>query len=539
MDTRWLVGRAWRLPTFLALVCAVGLIACAPKAPPTLSAAVPDGAREVRLDDPLEVVATGAVLDEVTLTRLDQAAAAPAFQLDGTRAQLAAALAPDAHYRLVARATGLDEGLRPPWQPVPPAALHLEREFWTVRAPRLVAPADDAVLTRDATLELRFSEPLAAARLVEAPAGAVGQVAPDPHVFRVRFAELAPGATYTLRIGDVVGRNGAPGPEQRVTVRTPAAPELVAVNAAPLAERVVVPPDTPLALEWATPLGSLRYRLGAAEATWTGGPTTRVELADRLAPGEASTFEVLDAVDDQGGWLASPLAFEVATPPPLRLAAVWPADGATGVTPRADPTFRFSEPVQTREAVEQAITFEPAVPGRFEWLSPERVRFVPEEAFPRESEVRVRIASGPEGLRGASGSYLAADVNLVFHTGKLKVIHVWLSTQRLALYEDDQEVFSAPVATGVRGAETPTGTYEVLYKMPVARFRGVNPNGTRYDIPDVKWVLAFYGDYTIHGAYWRRVFGTPGSAGCISLTDANAKVVYDWADVGTPIVIHR
>ena len=45
--------------------------------------------------------------------------------------------------------------------------------------------------------------------------------------------------------------------------------------------------------------------------------------------------------------------------------------------------------------------------------------------------------------------------------------------------------------------------------------------------------------YTIHGAYWRRAFGTPASNGCISLTDANAKIVYDFADVGTRIEVLR
>jgi len=54
----------------------------------------------------------------------------------------------------------------------------------------------------------------------------------------------------------------------------------------------------------------------------------------------------------------------------------------------------------------------------------------------------------------------------------------------------------------------------------------------------VHWVMPFWGDYTIHGAYWRPRFGVPGSDGCVSMTDADAKLVYDWADVGTPVVIH-
>jgi lipoprotein-anchoring transpeptidase ErfK/SrfK len=50
--------------------------------------------------------------------------------------------------------------------------------------------------------------------------------------------------------------------------------------------------------------------------------------------------------------------------------------------------------------------------------------------------------------------------------------------------------------------------------------------------------MPFLGDYTIHGAYWRGRFGTPGSDGCVSLPDADAKVVFDWANEGTPVTIH-
>src|SRR5207244_238793 len=82
------------------------------------------------------------------------------------------------------------------------------------------------------------------------------------------------------------------------------------------------------------------------------------------------------------------------------------------------------------------------------------------------------------------------------------------------------------------------GTFSVYMKAPQMRFRGVNPDGSHYDIPDVHWVMPFWGDYTIHGAYWRPRFGVPGSDGCVSMTDADAKLVYDWADVGTPVVIH-
>ncbi len=86
--------------------------------------------------------------------------------------------------------------------------------------------------------------------------------------------------------------------------------------------------------------------------------------------------------------------------------------------------------------------------------------------------------------------------------------------------------------------DTPLGEFNVQYKMPTARFQGTNVSGVRYDIPDVKWVLAFMGDYTIHGSYWRSGFGAPASNGCVSLSDDDAKAVFDWAPEGTRIKIH-
>jgi lipoprotein-anchoring transpeptidase ErfK/SrfK len=530
------LGRAGGLVLFAALLA---LGACAQKPAPTLTTAVADQARDVAVDDALTVTTTGAVLDRVTLERVDEAGPAPQFALDETRAQLTEPLAPDARYRLVAEAHALSDAPRAPWQAPEPVALRLAREFSTVRAPALQGATEPLVAYRGKPMDLRFSEPLAQARLAEAPPGTRGRVSDDPRVYRVEFAELTPGESFVLKLADVRGRNGAPGADQTLRVRTPEGVDLMAVNGVAPAERVVVPPGAQVALEWSAPVTALRYRLADTPASWTGAPSARVDLPLVLDQGQSRTIEIEDAVDAEGGWLPSPMKLELAAPAPLRVAAMWPTNGATGISPEADPTFRFSEPVGSRNLVEEAITFDPPMAGRWEWLAPDKVHFLPEGQFPRETQVTVHIKGGPAGPLGASGSYLAEPVTSSFQTGKLKTIHIWLGQQRLALYEDDEAVRQFPVATGVKGAETPIGSYAVQYKMPIARFRGVNPNGSRYDIPDVHWVLAFFEDYTIHGAYWRHNFGTPGSNGCVSLTDANAKVVFDWSDVGTRVEIHR
>jgi lipoprotein-anchoring transpeptidase ErfK/SrfK len=228
----------------------------------------------------------------------------------------------------------------------------------------------------------------------------------------------------------------------------------------------------------------------------------------------------------------------VVTPPALPDPEVQPADGARSVQPATRPSITFAEPVADRDAVVRSLAISPEVAGTWEWAAPDRVEFVPEGRLPTLTDITVTLHGGPDGARSAAGGYLENDVAWSFRTTDYKRIDVSLSRQVMTLMEDDVPVRSIVIATGVAGAQTPTGSYEVQYKLPQARFRGVNPSGLRYDIPDVNWVLAFWGDYTIHGAHWRARFGAPASNGCVSMSDPDAKVVYDWADVGTPITIH-
>jgi len=533
-------ARLLQLSRALVLLAAVGLgAACAPSPPPSVRIVQPAADTLVPLDTPIALETLGATIEAVSLERLDGAAPdAPAVRPTAGGWALAAPLAPDAQYRLVARARVVQAGLRPPWSPALPTTIEQVRVFATVRTPRLTEPSHELVAQRDAPLLVRFSEPL---RAIEprAPFPVTAELDPaDARQVRLGFADLPAGEAFPLTLTGIVGRDGeVRGPDVELTVRTPAPAELVAVSGAPAAESVVVPMDTPLTLEWAQPLRSLHYRLNEEERQWRGVPTSTISLDVSLAQGQQYTLTLLDAETVDGGWLPAPETVTLRAPAPLELVAFWPAAGAVDITPTADPTLRFSEPIADRAAAEAAIRITPPVPGHFEWLAANRVHFVPDEPFPRETAIQVEVQAGPSGPRGESGSYLVEPVAFTFQTGKLKEIDVSLREQRLTLLEDGVPVWSAPVATGVRGAETPPGRYEVQYKMPVARFRGVNPDGSRYDIPDVHWVLAFWGDYTIHGAYWRTTFGRPGSNGCISLTDANAKHVYDWADVGTPVIV--
>ena len=61
--------------------------------------------------------------------------------------------------------------------------------------------------------------------------------------------------------------------------------------------------------------------------------------------------------------------------------------------------------------------------------------------------------------------------------------------------------------------------------------------GPGYDLPDVPWTMYFYQDYGIHGTYWHHNFGHPMSHGCVNMQTDDAKWLYDWAPLGTSVLI--
>jgi lipoprotein-anchoring transpeptidase ErfK/SrfK len=63
--------------------------------------------------------------------------------------------------------------------------------------------------------------------------------------------------------------------------------------------------------------------------------------------------------------------------------------------------------------------------------------------------------------------------------------------------------------------------------------------GAGYDIPNVPYAMYYEGNYGIHGAFWHRRFGTPVSHGCVNVAVNHARWLFDWASVGTAVVITR
>lgn len=118
-----------------------------------------------------------------------------------------------------------------------------------------------------------------------------------------------------------------------------------------------------------------------------------------------------------------------------------------------------------------------------------------------------------------------------------KTIVISISHQMLWAYKGDQVVLSSSVSTGRAGFDTPVGSFAVLTKLPSQTMEGVI-GGEYYNVPDVPWVLYFTNSgHALHGTYWHSNFGTPMSHGCVNLPLDVAAWLYDWAPLGTRVLI--
>lgn len=113
-----------------------------------------------------------------------------------------------------------------------------------------------------------------------------------------------------------------------------------------------------------------------------------------------------------------------------------------------------------------------------------------------------------------------------------KVVEVNLGRQELYAFQDGKLKFWTHVSTGIPSKPTVPGQWHVYNKTPIQRMVGQG-----YNIPNVKWVMPYNGDYTLHTAYWHHDFGKPKSHGCTNMFEADAHWLYDFVEIGTPVII--
>lgn len=121
-----------------------------------------------------------------------------------------------------------------------------------------------------------------------------------------------------------------------------------------------------------------------------------------------------------------------------------------------------------------------------------------------------------------------------------KEIHVFIEQQTLVAVENNEEVYRFDIVTGKEGKETTVGKYSVFRKHEkyTSKTYGSEMPYTMFFTQDGK---AIHGTQmaTLRSYLHAYLTESLGSQGCVGLTDDNAKALFDWAPVGTPVVIIR
>jgi len=121
-----------------------------------------------------------------------------------------------------------------------------------------------------------------------------------------------------------------------------------------------------------------------------------------------------------------------------------------------------------------------------------------------------------------------------------KRIVVDRSEQMLYAYDGEELALKTPISTGHDLTPTPRGSFTVFKKTPSRYMQGPLPGiaDQYYDLPGVPWNMYFTAEGgAIHGAYWHTEFGQQWSHGCVNVPLDTARELYEWAPLGTTVIV--
>jgi len=121
-------------------------------------------------------------------------------------------------------------------------------------------------------------------------------------------------------------------------------------------------------------------------------------------------------------------------------------------------------------------------------------------------------------------------------------IDVNLTQQLMNAYDGRDLKRTIVTTTGMAGWETPPGYYAINARVPNETMTsGAIGAEHFYKLEDVLFTQYFSArGHAIHYAWWRtpETIGRPGSHGCLNTLLDDARFLWDWANIGTPVLVH-
>ena len=140
----------------------------------------------------------------------------------------------------------------------------------------------------------------------------------------------------------------------------------------------------------------------------------------------------------------------------------------------------------------------------------------------------------------------SADFDAANIWEQLQWLAVSISHQRATAFIGDRPVFTDLVSTGLaRKGLTPLGLYTINYRvynevMDSATVGLPQGHASYYHLENVLYTQYFTNQgHAIHYAWWHDNFGAPMSFGCINMRLSTSRFFWQWAGIGTPILIHE
>ncbi len=125
-----------------------------------------------------------------------------------------------------------------------------------------------------------------------------------------------------------------------------------------------------------------------------------------------------------------------------------------------------------------------------------------------------------------------------------KAIEIDLSSQRMFVWENGQLLYNWATSTGRPDKPTKKGNFKILSKMRWAYGSG---EGDTWAMP--YWMGFYFSGGTENGIHGLPLIngrkegagslGTPVSHGCVRVADSNIEWLYSWAEIGTPVIVHK
>jgi len=130
--------------------------------------------------------------------------------------------------------------------------------------------------------------------------------------------------------------------------------------------------------------------------------------------------------------------------------------------------------------------------------------------------------------------------------GANQAIYIDLSDQKASLIENGEIIRSYPVSSGAWETPTPRGTFQIHRKQDLRISNQDVPYRMPYYMAFTKseshglHALPYLGNIANNSDYWHEALdhiGRPVSHGCVRLLPEDAVALFEWAELGTPVII--